>query len=89
MKGMYLLISQKKNQWIDCLLRDQGLDQEGQEQDQVLKWEVNNHSLRHRYLNPRKLVGLVTNVWLMEEWEEEEQAPEFVEAVQLAESEGS
>ena len=89
MECIFLLIGQKKNQWIDRLLRDQGLGQEGQEQDQVLWCEVDNYSLRHRCLNPRKLVGLVTNVWLMEECEEEEQAPEFVEAGLLVESGGS
>ena len=87
---MFLPFGQKKNQWIDHhLLEDQGLGRKGQGQDQVLWCEVDNHSLPHRYLNPRKLVGLVTNVWLMEECKEEEQAPEFVEAGLLVESGGS
>ena len=59
---MFLLNGQRKNQWTDCLLEDQGLCQEGQEDDQVWGQKVDNRNLRHRCLNPRMLVGLVTNV---------------------------
>ena len=50
---------------------------------------VDSRSLHRRYQIPRRLEGLVTIVWWMEEHVEEEQAFEFVAVVRLAENEGS
>ena len=50
---------------------------------------VDSRDLRLRYQNPRRLVGSVTSVWLMEEHVEDEQVPKIVEVARLEESEGS